>query len=74
MFYKSKINCSFLPLILLCMQICLAQEQRVADSLVNIYKNDKFLSTLEKITDPFKFFDGNQHGCLHLLWADSTIR
>ena len=49
MFYKSKINCSFLPLILLCMQICLAQEQRVADSLVNIYKNDKFLSTLEKM-------------------------
>lgn len=49
MSYKSKIKYSLLPLILLCVQISLAQEQRVADSLAKIYKSDKFLSTLEKM-------------------------
>lgn len=49
MFYKSKINCSFLPLILLFMQISLAQEQRIADSLVKIYTTKTILSSLEKM-------------------------
>lgn len=49
MCYKSKIKSSLLSLILLCMQISLAQEQRKADSLAKIYKNDRFLSTLEKM-------------------------
>lgn len=49
MHHKSKIKRSFLPLILLCVQISLAQEQRIADSLAIIYKSNKFLSTPEKM-------------------------
>ena len=49
MHHISKIKCSLLLLILLCVQISLAQEQRIADSLAKIYKSDRFLSTLEKM-------------------------
>jgi len=49
MCYKSKIKCSLLSLILLCIQINSAQKQRVADSLVQIYESDQSLSTPEKM-------------------------
>ncbi|WP_188362842.1 adenylate/guanylate cyclase domain-containing protein [Flavobacterium orientale] len=46
---KSKIKCSFLLLILLCVQISLAQEQRIADSLTKIYSTEANISNLEKM-------------------------
>jgi adenylate cyclase len=49
MCYKSKIKFLLLSLILLCIQISFAQEQRIADSLAKIYKTNKFLSALEKM-------------------------
>jgi adenylate cyclase len=49
MCYKSKIKYPLLPFILLCIQLSLAQDQRIADSLVKIYKNNKFHSALEKM-------------------------
>jgi adenylate cyclase len=49
MCYKSKIKCSLLTLILLCIQISSAQEQRIADSLANIYTTKTNLSSLEKM-------------------------
>lgn len=47
--YKSKIKFSLVSLILLCIQMSSAQEQRIADSLAKIYKSNRFLSTPEKM-------------------------
>lgn len=49
MCYKSKIKCSLVSLILLCIQMSWAQEQKIADSLAKIYKSNRFLSTPEKM-------------------------